>query len=71
MTPDQAAAFVNAQAALLACEVAGYQAENKRREHRGESLAYDGEAFDRLFQSYEGVLGHNAALTLFQQANQR
>lgn len=40
MTPEQKAAYVIAMAANLMGEVAGMQAENKQREHRGEGMAY-------------------------------
>lgn len=65
MTPEQKAAFVNAQAALLNAEIAGMQAENQHRLSRGETIAYGEDGFHEAFKRYEGVLGHNAVISFF------
>ena len=52
MTPEQQAAYVNAQAAAALIEALGMVAENKLREQRGETLAYDGAAFDDVIRRY-------------------
>lgn len=65
MTPEQVAAFVNAQAALLNARVAAMTAENMQRAALGHSMAYTEEQFDEVIREYEGTLGHNAALELF------
>ena len=66
MTPEQKAAFIVAQAAMLNSLIAGMQAENAMRSHRGETPAYVEEDFFRLHQEYASVIGHNAVLEYFQ-----
>jgi len=63
MTDEQKAAFIIAQSAVLVARVAGMQAENQIREHRGESLAYAENAFLTLID--ESGVHHNAAIGLF------
>lgn len=65
MTPEQKAAFINAQTALLNCEVAGMIAENQARQRNGYALAYTEEAFDFIYKKYEPVLGYNAIIQCF------
>lgn len=65
MTPEQQAAFVNAQTALLNCEVAGMVAENQVRQSLGQSMAYDETAFVAKYKEYVNVLGHNAVVSFF------
>ena len=65
MTHEQAAAFVNAQTALLNARIAGMTAENMQRAAIGNSMAYDEEYFVTVAREFEAVLGHNAAITLF------
>lgn len=67
MNDDQKAAFINAQSALLNCEVAGMIAENQSRQRQGYSLAYAEDAFDAVYKNYEGVLGANAVINLFNE----
>ncbi len=69
MTPEQAAAFVLSQTALLNAEVAGMLAENDYRLHRGETVAYRDEDFEEVRQKYQ--LGYNAVQQIFREANQR
>lgn len=63
MTPEQQAAYVMAQAACAMAEIAGMQAENQKRAHRGESPAYGEDAFNSVIE--RNVIGHNAVLGLF------
>lgn len=65
MTPEQKAAFVVAQAALLNARVAGMTAENQYRSSRGLTIAYGEDAFVSLEREFEGTLGHNAVLLFF------
>ncbi len=65
MTPEQRAAFVNAQTALLNCEVAGMVAQNQWMAHVGGTPAYDEPAFLAKFREYENVIGYNAVVDLF------
>ena len=65
MTPEQKAAYINAQAVCTQAEIAGMVAENMQREHLGQSMAYDDKAFLDVVDKY--CVSHNAVLTLFQQ----
>lgn len=67
MTADQAAAFINAQAALLNCRIAGMVAENMQRGAVGQSMAYVEHHFVDVEREFEGTLGHNAALRFFDE----
>lgn len=66
MTPEQTAAFVNAQAALLNAEIQSMVAANQDRLARGLSMAYGEEEFCARTEQYESVLSHNAVLQLYQ-----
>ena len=63
MTPEQKAAYVQAQAASALIEAMGMQAENKRREQQGLSMAYGEEQFDALINKYG--IHHNATVGFF------
>ena len=54
------AAFIMSQAACASIEAAAMAAENKMREHRGESVAYDEKAFSDLIGKYG--IHHNAVI---------
>ena len=56
--------FVLAQVALLNCEVAGMQAENQKRMHRGEAIAYGDEEFNAVRAQYEALIGSNEILNM-------
>jgi len=61
MTSEQSAAFVNAAVARPLIKAQGMTAENMQRAHRGESMAYNDEAFEKLIND-EGI-GHNSVIT--------
>lgn len=63
MTPEQAAAFINAQVACAQAEMAAMHAANRAREEQGHSHAYDEEAFLAIPDRFG--ISHNAVLTLF------
>lgn len=65
MTPEQRAAYIIAQAALLNAQIACMQAANQLRIHPEKALAYSEEAFASLCKEYELILGHNALMRLF------
>lgn len=65
MTPEQKAAYIMAQAASLMAEVAGMQAENQMRAHRGEALAYPEQAFADAVEHH--VVGHNEVVLFFRE----
>jgi hypothetical protein len=66
MTPEQAAAYVHAQAVAAQIEMEAMKAENRRREDQGKSLAYGEEEFASLIDKYG--LHHNAVITIFNNA---
>jgi len=67
MTPEQAAAYVNAQAACVVAEVAAMQRSNDDHARRGLNQPFDDADFSALIDRY--CVGHNAVLALFQSAN--
>jgi len=69
MTPEQAAAYVSAQTALFNCEVAGMVAENTDRVATNLPIRYLVMDFKALAARYEGVLGHNAVIGLFNEVS--
>ena len=60
MTPVQKAAYIQAQAACAMAEIVGMQAMNTYREMRGETIAYDEDAFFAIPDSYG--ISHNAVV---------
>lgn len=68
MTPEQSAAFVQAQAACMLVELEAMKAANKRREDQGHSPAYGEEEFLALIDKW-GV-HHNGALSTMMSAHQ-
>lgn len=60
MTPEQSAAFLIAQSAVLMARVAGMTAENDQRRHQGSSMAYTEDDFLRLID--ESCCHYNAAI---------
>lgn len=65
MTPEQKASFINAQTALMLCEMESMKAANALRARRDEAVAYDEEAFYAVISKYEPVLGHNSMIDFF------
>lgn len=64
MSPEQQAAFINAQCALVNAKIAGMTAENNRAYMKGEEQPYREADFER--ESQPGILGWNAVITFFQ-----
>lgn len=56
LTPEQTAAFANAQAALLNAEIKAMEAENMHRLHIGQSVAYGADEFERVIANYRQFL---------------
>ena len=52
MTPAQKAAFINAQAVRMLCEIKLMEAANKERENQGYSQAYGDDAFAGCLSDY-------------------
>ena len=65
MTPEQSAAYVNAQAACALAEMCSMEVANVERQMKGHMIAYDEKAFMDLQNKY--CIGHNAVLEMFQQ----
>lgn len=63
MTPEQEAAYVNAQAACALIDMQGMVAENAAREHIGLSPIYRMEEFNALITRYG--IHHNAVMGRF------
>ena len=59
-TPEERAAYVQAQAACALIAAMGMQAENEQRKVRGESMAYVEDDFHKLLSEYR--VHHNAVL---------
>ena len=68
MTPEQSAAFVQAQAACMLVELEAMKAANKAREQQGLSPCYGEAAFMALIDRW-GV-HHNGALSTMMSAAQ-
>lgn len=68
MTPEQAAAFVMAQAACAIGEIAAMQAEDRLAAIQGHN-GHTGEEYRQIDERY--CIGHNAVMQLFQEINGR
>jgi hypothetical protein len=67
MTPEQAAAFVQAQTACALAEIEAMKSENRQRELNDYTHAHDDAAF-RAVPDQFGI-GHNSVLNIFYHAN--
>lgn len=65
MTPEQKAAFINAQAALMQAEMQGMIAENIERQRNDYALAYGPEQWAEFSARWEATLGHNQVIQFF------
>lgn len=65
MTPEQKAAYVVAQAALLNATMAQMTADNLFATSRGECAPYNELHFESHIQEFEATIGHNALMELF------
>ena len=68
MTPEQAAAFVNGQTAMMLAEIETMKAEDRRPADRAEPHSR-AKAWAALSARWEHILGYNAITSLFQQTN--
>lgn len=62
---ERQSAFLMSQVTCALIEMEGMKVENKKRELRGESLAYDEKAFMALIDKY--TIGWNAAITMLDE----
>lgn len=72
MTPEQAAAYINAQAALMLGELAARKAEERACHWFSKQPypLYESESWREFNTKWESILGHNNVLTIFNQANE-
>ncbi len=65
MTPEQKAAFINAQSVMAQIELQGMIAENTQRERDGLALAYTDKEFSTFYYKWNNVLGYNELISFF------
>ena len=65
MTPEQKAAFINAQIALMNAEKEIMLSENYERERKGHAPAYGPEQWQAFYDKWEAILGYNAVTKFF------
>ena len=68
MTHNEAAAYINSESTSALIRAMGMQAENQHRLSVGESIIYGQDAFEKLLLDFQ--VGHNAAISTFNQATQ-
>lgn len=66
MTPEQKAAFINAQVQMFILERSIMEAENLARERAGEAPAYGPKQYEELKAEWDPVLGYNSVISFFQ-----
>lgn len=66
MTPEQRAAYINAQAAMFSSEVSILNIENWERIQKNQPIKYGREAYEFLQEKYS-CLHHNNLITLFHE----
>ena len=64
-TPEQRAAYINAQVACAMIEAMGMQAQNDYRKHIGEAPEYKLEDFENLLEQY--VVNHNSVISYLRE----
>lgn len=67
MTPEQAAAYVIAQAASMAAELGAMEAANDLAKFEGRAPVYGFDDFRKVPDGY--CVHHNAVMTLFQECS--
>lgn len=61
MTPEQSAALINSQAALLFAEISAMNAQNLCLSSTGQPPAFDGAAFEKVTNQYWRILRADCA----------
>lgn len=61
------AAFIYAQTTLMNAELQGMIAENQYNLNCGNSIAYREDAFIKLREKYESIIGYNAIIEFSHQ----
>jgi hypothetical protein len=65
MTPDQKAAFINAQIQMMIAERREMEAENLERARQNLAPAYGPESWKAFQNKWEPVLGYNSLILFF------
>lgn len=68
MTPEQAAAFVQAQTVCAAAEIAAMHAANREREMQGYTHAYGEDSFLEVPNTFG--IDYKAVIQLFNECNE-
>jgi hypothetical protein len=66
-TPEERAAFINAQVQMMIAERRIMEAENHEREQQGYSHAHGPEQWLAFYKRWELILGYNEVITFFRQ----
>lgn len=69
MNRNQAAAFINAQTAIMQCRLQGMLAENQTAIVIGDTPPYGEKQFAELEAEFSPVIGYNAIYQLYEYAN--
>jgi hypothetical protein len=67
MTPEQTAAYVQAQTACAMAEIASMHAANREREIQGFTHAYGEQSFREIPDEFG--IGHNSVVSMFNASN--
>lgn len=65
MTPEQKAALINAQIAMMQAEMELMLSENFERERQGHAPANGPEQWKEFYDRWSVILGHNAVISFF------
>jgi hypothetical protein len=66
-TPEERAAFINAQVQMMIAERMIMEAENHEREQQGYSHAHGPEQWLAFYNKWDNVLGYNALVFFFRE----
>jgi len=69
MSPEQSAAYINAQTHMMINEREIMYAENKEREFNNFSPAYGSEEWSKFYDRWNAELGANAVISFFNAHN--
>jgi len=67
MTPEQKAAFIQAQTQLMVTEREVMLAEDREREHAGRAPVNGPGEWRRFLERWEAAIGHNAVIGFFRE----
>lgn len=67
MTPEQKAAFINAQTQMMIAEREIMTAENIERDRKGYAPANGPDQWADFYNKWEPILGYNALINFFRE----